>query len=154
MDHPCIWVTGHSLGGGLATLFASRVLSEMERGKHYKLRGLYTFGSPKVGDNTFKQKFEQLATAHGVTIARFRNENDIVTRVPKLFYAHLDLLGFLTQQAGNVLFGVDVGESWVGNPGDHPMDKYYRKLTRALANPENEALSACAYETPHGGPRP
>jgi hypothetical protein len=89
-----------------------------------------------------------LAAAHGVTIARLRNENDIVTRIPKLFYVHLDVLGFLTQQMGKVLLGLDVNEPLLGNPGDHPMDKYYRKLINALANPENEALSACAYENP------
>lgn len=150
MSHPCLWITGHSLGGALATLFASRVLSEMERGRRYKLRGLYTFGSPRVGNEVFKQKFEQLATAHGVTVARFRNENDIVARLPKLFYVHLDLLGFLTQRAGKVLFGSNVDEPNIGNPGDHPMDKYYHKLIKALGNPDNKALSACAGDKPAG----
>ena len=148
MEHPCLWITGHSLGAALATLFASRVLSEIERGRHYKLRGLYTFGSPRVGNEAFKQKFTQLAAAHGVTIARFRNENDIVTRIPKLFYAHLDVLGLLAQQMGQVLLGLDVTEPLTGNPNDHPMDKYYRKLVNVLANPENAALSACSYENP------
>jgi hypothetical protein len=55
MEHPCLWITGHSLGGALATLFASRVLSEIERGKHYKLRGIYTFGSPRVGNEAFSR---------------------------------------------------------------------------------------------------
>lgn len=151
MSHPCLWITGHSLGGALATLFASRVLAEMERGRRYKLRGLYTFGSPRVGNAAFKQKFEQLAQAHGVTIARFRNENDIVTRVPKLFYTHLDTLGFLPPQAGKVLVGMDLDEPLLGSPGDHSMDKYYRKLLQALANPDNAALSACASGPPLGG---
>ncbi len=148
MAHPCMWITGHSLGAALATLFASRVLSEIERGRHYKLRGLYTFGSPRVGNREFKQKFERLAAAHGVTIARFRNENDIVTRVPKLFYAHLDTLGFLTRQVGQVLFGRKVDEPKIGSPGDHSMVKYYHKLRKALANSDNAALSACAYDNP------
>jgi hypothetical protein len=92
-----------------------------------------------------------LAAAHGVTIARFRNENDIVTRVPKLFYTHLDMLGFLSHQMGKVLPSLDVAEPLTGNPGDHPMDKYYRKLSAALANPENAALSACSNENPPRG---
>ncbi len=61
-----IWFTGHSLGAALATLAASR---------YGTARGLYTFGSPRVGDKTFAAHFN-------VDAFRFVNGNDIVTRVP------------------------------------------------------------------------
>jgi pimeloyl-ACP methyl ester carboxylesterase len=59
--------TGHSLGAALATLAAARFGS---------VRGLYTFGSPLVGDAAFKDGF-RIKSAF-----RIVHHNDIVTRVP------------------------------------------------------------------------
>jgi len=61
-----IWVTGHSLGAALATLAAHR---------YGNVQGLYTFGSPRVGDQDFKNDFN-------VNAYRFANNSDIVTKVP------------------------------------------------------------------------
>jgi triacylglycerol lipase len=60
------WFTGHSLGAALATLAAQR---------YGQVRGLYTYGSPRVGDRDFKNAFP-------VNTYRLVNNNDIVTRVP------------------------------------------------------------------------
>jgi triacylglycerol lipase len=69
-----IWITGHSLGAALANLAGDRYKDN--------LQGLYTFGSPRVGNNDFKANFS-------VNAYRFINNNDIVTKVPPK-----DLLGF------------------------------------------------------------
>ena len=61
-----LWFTGHSLGAALATLAADRYES---------VGGLYTFGSPLVGDKAFAEDFE-------VNTYRFVNNNDFVTRIP------------------------------------------------------------------------
>ena len=61
-----IWMTGHSLGAALATLAADR---------YGNVQGVYTFGSPRVGDGAFKKNFE-------VEAYRIVNNKDIVTRVP------------------------------------------------------------------------
>lgn len=75
-----IWVTGHSLGGALATLFA---------GRYGNVRGVYTFGSPRVGNEVFKEHL-------GVEIYRFVNNHDIVPRLPPPgVYVHVGKLKFI-----------------------------------------------------------
>ena len=60
------WFTGHSLGAALATLAADR---------YGDVQGLYTFGSPLVGDEGFARDFD-------VSGYRFVNNNDVVARIP------------------------------------------------------------------------
>ena len=55
-DRP-LFITGHSLGGGLATLAAAR----LSQGRD--VHGVYTFGSPRVGDSEFAQQFQTEAPA-------------------------------------------------------------------------------------------
>ena len=62
-----IWICGHSLGGAMATLCASR-LEELEP-------TLYTYGSPRVGGREWRDGCD-------VEHYRFVNNNDIVTAVP------------------------------------------------------------------------
>ena len=63
-----IYITGHSLGGAMATLAASRL--------KYVTSALYTFGSPRVGTKAFVKSFDF------VPHYRHVNNNDIVTKVP------------------------------------------------------------------------
>ena len=75
-----IWLTGHSLGAALATLAADR---------YGKAQGLYTFGSPRVGDLDFKKDFN-------VNAYRFVNNSDIVTKVPPPgIFRHIGELKFI-----------------------------------------------------------
>jgi len=80
-----VWVTGHSLGGALATLAAARLCDAK-----YPLNVVYTFGSPRVGNPDF-------CTAYQPTHYRFVNNDDIVPRVPadKLLALNRELLAFL-----------------------------------------------------------
>ena len=75
-----IWMTGHSLGAALATLAADR---------YGNVQGLYTYGSPRVGDQNFKEDFN-------VNAYRFVNNNDIVTKVPPAsMYVHVGELKYI-----------------------------------------------------------
>lgn len=67
-----IFVTGHSLGGALATLAACDIQRHTEF--HHPI--LYTFASPRVGDSAFAKLFEDLSCF------RIANSEDVVPTVP------------------------------------------------------------------------
>ncbi len=48
-----LWITGHSMGAALATLAADKAVREGLD----NVKGVYTFGSPRVGDSGFKDRF-------------------------------------------------------------------------------------------------
>ena len=79
-----IWFTGHSLGAALATLAADR---------YGKAQGLYTFGSPRVGNKAFSKSFN-------VAYFRFVNSDDLAPRVPPEAFSY--------RHVGNMIF-IDAG---------------------------------------------
>jgi hypothetical protein len=95
LDEPLktLYVTGHSLGGAMAVLAASRLL----RGDYSSLeperliRGVYTFGQPMVGDRGFAQDCD----AHfGARLFRHVYRRDVVPHLPPksaFDYAHTGL---------------------------------------------------------------
>ncbi len=89
-----IWITGHSLGGALATL-ATAALTEIG----LEIAGSYTFGSPRVGDETFATTFKNKM---GNRVFRVVNGNDVVPRVPP------SLGGY--KHVGNVIFFDEKGK--------------------------------------------
>jgi hypothetical protein len=85
-----LWITGHSLGAALATLAAERAV----RDGGFEVRGVYTYGSPRVGDVQFQQNFE----ASGLNAKTYRvvYDRDVVTKVPpKGLYTHVGQLQFI-----------------------------------------------------------
>ncbi len=77
-----LWVTGHSLGGALAMLWA---LWAARRG--HEIAGVYTFGQPRVGDAAFSHLYNsRLKTRTWRSV----HADDIVPRVPWLLgrYRH------------------------------------------------------------------
>jgi hypothetical protein len=80
-DKP-ILITGHSLGGALATLTALHL-----KQSGYDVHSMYNFGSPRVGDNEFSRTYGQA----GIPSFRFVNSCDIVPNVPVFGYDHIKL---------------------------------------------------------------
>jgi hypothetical protein len=74
-----IWFTGHSLGAALAVLAADRFGNAA---------GVYTFGSPRVGDAGFRSRYRQ-------PTYRIVNNTDVVTELPPpVFYRHVGQLSY------------------------------------------------------------
>ncbi|MEM9087602.1 MAG: lipase family protein [Cyanobacteria bacterium P01_F01_bin.53] len=74
---PPLYITGHSLGGALATMATAALVDH-----GINVAGVYTFGQPRVGDRTF---VSQLNLNTGGRVFRFVNNNDIVPHVPPPF---------------------------------------------------------------------
>lgn len=70
-----LYVAGHSLGAALATL----ALPDIEAGAKVRIDALYTFGSPRAGDDSFVKAFNR---DYGRRSFRVANTSDIVTQVP------------------------------------------------------------------------
>lgn len=79
-----IWVTGHSLGGALAKLFAFETAFDMGR---KTISGIYTFGQPRVGNAAFRDFYNDCL---GDRTFRVVHADDIVPRIPWLLgsYRH------------------------------------------------------------------
>jgi len=67
-----LWFCGHSLGAAMATIMASRCYHNIDLNDPIEL---YTYGSPRVG-------WKKYCNSLGVVHHRWRNNNDIVTKVP------------------------------------------------------------------------
>jgi hypothetical protein len=75
-----VWFGGHSLGAAVATLAADRFA---------RSAGVYTLGSPRVGDSEFVAGFN---TRHAGRSFRYVNHHDAVTHVPpsRWGFGHVD----------------------------------------------------------------
>lgn len=78
-----LFLTGHSLGGAMATIAASRLIE-----KDYPFTGVYTFGQPRAVTAATADVFNARARSR---FYRFQNNNDIVTRLPArmMGYSHV-----------------------------------------------------------------
>lgn len=133
-----IYITGHSLGAALATV-ATKMLENEQVGetKAYLreyIAACYTFGSPRVGNQGFDEKFKS-------AVYRVVNTTDIVTVVPLLTmgYIHVGDVRFLGREDGGIRRGVPILRRTLFfiaaifrlfGPlvGDHAIDLYRRKL--------------------------
>lgn len=81
-----VYVTGHSLGGALATLLALELSSSQLVKRGAISVAMYNFGSPRVGNKKFAEVYNQKVKDSW----RVVNHRDIVPTVPRLMgYCHV-----------------------------------------------------------------
>lgn len=143
---PPLYITGHSLGGALATMAAAALVDH-----NIAVAGVYTFGQPRVGDRTF---VSQLNLNTGGRVYRFVNNNDIVPHVPPPFsiwnptrlYGHVGTAKYFDSKGmiiANYKFAARFADYTIGllkgisGAGfdlitDHSMEYYISHLDNAL----------------------
>jgi len=148
-NNQSVWITGHSLGGALATLAAAQLVFS-QQSMLIPVNGVYTFGQPRVGDFQFAEIFD---TKIGHRCFRIVNNFDIVSRVPArlLGYRHVgrfkyfDLNGEFTDNKSfwdkfwddprsyyDDLFNIPINSI-----ADHSMEKYHdlaKRLCHVIGN--------------------
>ncbi|XID93413.1 lipase family protein [Paenibacillaceae bacterium WGS1546] len=115
-----LYITGHSLGGALATLCAL----DAAVNSPFRSPRTYTFGSPRVGDPDFAKAYAK----HAGGTFRVHNRFDVVTHLPphiyrlpktgrKYYYEHVRQSEPLAYHDGSV-------------SGNHVLGGYYAELAR------------------------
>ncbi|XP_027367473.1 uncharacterized protein LOC113873520 isoform X2 [Abrus precatorius] len=87
-----VYVTGHSLGGALATLLALELSSNQLAKQGTISISMYNFGSPRVGNKRFAEVYNEIVKDSW----RVVNHRDIIPTVPRLMgYCHVEQPVFL-----------------------------------------------------------
>lgn len=97
-----IYLTGHSLGGALAVVFAQALHAEGHKELSGRVAGMWTYGAPRIGDSSFCQ---HLASTYPQRMWRLVHGADVIPKIPPKFleYCHPPKEVFLTS-FGRVLF--------------------------------------------------
>ena len=103
-----LYITGHSLGGALATLAA---LDYASNNAPYPVAEVYTFGSPRVASYITLVQYYDSPGRPGTYTYRVARPNDIITKIPPPgLYYHVDQLCSLsgtTSQDGYSFHSID-----------------------------------------------
>ncbi|MNI18443.1 Lipase (class 3) [compost metagenome] len=111
-----LYITGHSLGGALATLCAIDVAANT----NYVSPCMVTYGSPRAGDPAFANAFKKYV----YNSYRIANPFDVVTHAPptiyklpkrekKFYYSHVQSLTSLPFQNGSVSANHIIGSYFI-----------------------------------------
>jgi len=130
-EHPDykIFVTGHSLGGALSTLFGYILSHEIEN-----MVTVVSFASPRIGNKPWKKSFENKSN---LTHFRVSNNRDLITATPNINYYHVGT----DIRLYNDSYYINVGKThsccdfsiftnWSIN--DHSCDLYYKNLSKNI----------------------
>lgn len=134
VDRP-LFITGHSLGGALATLAALDIASNSP----FTAPVVYTFGAPRVGDPDFVRAYNYTVPYHW----RVQNEFDIVPHLPPLVYQspQTKQTYFYLHVKGEVMRSFRMGSV----AGNHVLSSYFADLAR-----EHPQLAASMCAEPPG----
>ena len=92
-----IILSGHSMGGAVATLLGSYLKDNEE---NLQPKYIYTYGSPRVGDKTFAKYVDK---QFGNNILRIMNEWDMITDLPPTLLGYHHTGKLITCKTGTTL---------------------------------------------------
>jgi triacylglycerol lipase len=127
-----LYITGHSLGGALATVATQEL--DIIKGIGDQIAACYTFGSPRVGNKKYERALK-------VPVYRIVHSTDIVTLVPNIGYTHVGDPRFISRSGDyyrKIPFFLRAWEMllavlpfWWGRwVGSHDMSTYRNKLEK------------------------
>jgi len=137
-----VFLTGHSLGGALATLCAYR----FQKVGGIDVSGVYTFGAPRVGDKEFSIQYSIL---HNKTF-RWVNNDDFAAKMPdhapplpltEPKYYHVGQLNHIYQNKSVKLNHGDFEPGPELSISDHNMAGYCAIMWNRLSNKERSNQS-------------
>ena len=124
-----VFVTGHSLGGALATLFGYILSHEITN--HVTV---VSFASPRIGNKPWKKSFEQ---KENLKHYRVTNNRDMITATPNINYYHTGTDIRLYNDSYYINFGnvhsccdYSVFTNW--SLLDHDCELYYKNLVKNI----------------------
>jgi len=146
-----IWITGHSLGGAMACLFAGRYMRDGG-----SVQGVVTFAAPRCANGAFGQFVQGKAKF----VQRWANKNDIVPMVPldvdlepldgydgnNGHYLHFGKTASILKNDRIDLSGSEVrvpnGDYLTGDAGQHSMALYCQAIRREMPAATREKMPA------------
>ncbi len=76
-----LFITGHSLGGALATLALNELLLDPSMLPPTTNVAVYTYGTPRVGDAAFAKKVFEVSRARSIPYYRFVHRRELARRI-------------------------------------------------------------------------
>jgi len=142
-----VFLTGHSLGGALATLCAFRLQKVGSVG----VDGVYTFGAPRVGDLDFANQYNDILKSKTF---RWVYKNDFAPQLPdraglatnRPRYFHSGLLNSVKPDGSIELDHLDLPAGFdASSIADHDMKRYIATMYSRLSNDARQSASNPAY---------
>ena len=123
-----IYITGHSLGAALSTLFGYELSKDIDNDIC-----VVSFASPRVGNSEFRTEFDKKSN---LIHYRVSNDRDIVTAAPMFYFQHVGINIALSENDFEVYFNYDY--NWLKyslfncwRVSDHDMDLYYKRISNS-----------------------
>ncbi len=134
-----LYITGHSLGGAIAAIFATKLRYNRPEFVKEHLKGILTFGAPSSGLSGFRKYYGDL---HSITL-RVVNACDAVPFSPPALYRHVGSAIWLLnsgihtdpgwRQRLSLSFRFATKASFVR---DHSMSEYVDAISRYIGSPK------------------